>query len=106
MPALYVGALPLQVEFCLHLTACRYKVVRQANHSRLRNHDLVDDQQIRCRWKCPGGHVLHLALVVVFCAHISRETFQQNAPFTLNLTLMDGRGQYQSMTKGKGYQKA
>ena len=103
----YVGALPFPVEFCLQqLTACRYKLVRQANQSRLRNHDLVDDQQIRCRWKCPGGHVLHLALVVVFCAHISRETFRQNAPFTLNLTLMDGRGQYQSMTKGKGYLKA
>ena len=67
--ALYVGAVPFLVEFCLQqLTACRYKLVRQANHSRLRNHDLVDDQQIRCRWKCPGGHVLHLALVVVFCA--------------------------------------
>ena len=63
-----MGALPFPVEFCLQLTACRYKLVRQANHSRLRNHDLVDDQQIRCRWKCPGGHVLHLALVVVFCA--------------------------------------
>ena len=109
VPALYVGALLFPAELYLQqLTACRYKLVRQANHSQLRNHDSVDDQQIRCRWKCPGGHVLHLALVmvVVFCAHISRETFQQNALFTLNLTVMDGRGQYQSMTKCKGYLKA
>ena len=79
-----MGALPLLVEFCLQLTACRYKLVRQANHSRLRNHDLVDDQQIRCRWKCPGGHVFQLALVVVFCARSHQQwNLSTKCPFYL-----------------------
>ena len=79
-----MGALPFPEGFCLQLTVCRYKLVRQVNHSRLRNLDLVDDQQIRCRWKCPGGHVFQLALVVVFCARSHQQwNLSTKCPFYL-----------------------